>query len=534
MGGFSSLWPWKACPRGTCAQALTTIVSSTLASAGCGKWADKLACGEQECGFTKTEWTRIQGLANVGATPARPDTSNVHLPVVDAIGTLKANAVCDPVVQLGWRLYYETLLSGSVSDKDMTGSYAPTTRPTTNGQVSLSCKSCHDPQHAGSDITSVPRHVSIGAGWYDVNAQQTLNAARQPVLYWNGRTDSLWAQAAQVMESPVSMNGHRMKTFWVIVLRYRASFHLAELDTGFDSAIDALAQLLGPPPDLGTTDTETFESQYNDLPPLPGSTISSQEIVTRVHVGAAKAIAAYEWLLSSDGSAFDRFVNEGPDSSALSPAAVRGLRLFIGRASCVDCHNSPLLSDGKFHNVGIPQVGDHVPTTQTCGAGSSCDCSDGGLGPTCLPAGAHAGHQKLVDPAPNNLFYRGGPYDDVAPLTHVSDPSPPPAAFLGAWRTPSLRDVALTAPYMHDGSLATLADVVWHYDQADSSGTLGASELSPLLLTAQDRDDLVAFLESLTGEPGPKEIVGDPAKAGGDLDGGLSCAPQDGGGVIGP
>jgi cytochrome c peroxidase len=94
-----------------------------------------------------------------------------------------------------------------------------------------------------------------------------------------------------------------------------------------------------------------------------------------------------------------------------------------------------------------------------------------------------------------------------------------------------LRDVALTAPYMHDGSLATLADVVWHYDQADSSGTLGVSELSPLLLTAQDRDDLVAFLNSLTGEPGPKGILGDPSKVGGDLDGGLGCVSLDDGGV---
>jgi cytochrome c peroxidase len=86
----------------------------------------------------------------------------------------------------------------------------------------------------------------------------------------------------------------------------------------------------------------------------------------------------------------------------------------------------------------------------------------------------------------------------------------------------------MTAPYMHDGSLATLSDVVWHYDQADSSGTLGTSELSPLTLSAQDRDDLVAFLESLTGEPGPTEIIGPPA-AGESFDGGLASTPYDSG-----
>jgi cytochrome c peroxidase len=255
---------------------------------------------------------------------------------------------------------------------------------------------------------------------------------------------------------------------------------------------------------------------------------SPQEIVTRVHVNAAKAIAAYEWLLSSDGSPFDRYASEGANSSALLPAAVRGLRLFIGRASCIDCHNTPLFSDGKFHNIGIPQIGDHVPTVEVCKA-APCDCSNGDLGPTCLPAGAYAGHQKLVDPlAAKTDFYRGSAYDDNAPLSSVPDTTAPPVRLFGAWRTPSLRDVALTAPYMHDGSLATLSDVVWHYNQADSSGTLGTSELSPLTLNAQDRDDLVAFLESLTGVAGPKEILGPPPVADENPDGGLALAPDGG------
>jgi cytochrome c peroxidase len=278
--------------------------------------------------------------------------------------------------------------------------------------------------------------------------------------------------------------------------------------------------------------------QYKNLPSLPlgptGATpLSPQDIVTRVHVNAAKAIAAYEWLLSSDGSPFDRYANEGPNSSALSPAAVRGLRLFIGKASCIDCHNTPLFSDGKFHNIGIPQIGDHVPVVEAC-TSASCDCGNGNSGPTCLPAGAFAGHQKLVSPPATNVFHRGGAYDDSDSLSSVPDTTAPPARLMGAWRTPSLRDVALTAPYMHDGSLKTLSEVVWHYQQADSSGTLGTSELFPLTLSAQDRDDLVSFLESLTGEPGPKEILGPPPVAEGVPDGGIGFTAYDGGGVDGP
>ena len=516
------------------------VVVSAAGNMGCGNWADKLACGQQGCSFSEDEWTRVQSLANVGARPALPDTSNGYLPIADKRGMLKPDAIHDPVVQLGWQLYYEPLLSGNVYDKDSLGAHAPTTRPVgTFGQIHLSCASCHDPQSAGSDHSSVPRHVSIGAGWYDVNAQQTLNASRFPVLYWNGRTDTLWAQAAQVMESAVSMNGNRMKTFWVIATRYRASYQAAPFEEPLLADIDSLAEQLGPPPDLETTDIAELRKQYNNLPNLvPDPAIplhaSPQEIVTHVHVNAAKAIAAYEWLLSSDGSPFDRYASEGANSSALSPAAVRCLRLFIGKASCIDCHNTPLFSDGKFHNIGIPQIGDHVPTVEACKA-APCDCSNSGSGLTCLPAGAYAGHQKLVNPpAAKTDFYRGSVYDDGAPLSSVPDPTPPPARLFGAWRTPSLRDVALTAPYMHDGSLATLSEVVWHYNQADSSGTLGTSELSPLTLSDEERDDLVAFLESLTGEPGPKEIIGPPPGAGGGLDGGLASVPYDGGGVDGP
>ena len=76
---------------------------------------------------------------------------------------------------------------------------------------------CHDPKRAGADFSSAPNTVSIGAGWYDVNGEQTVNALYYPLLYWNGRSDSLWGQAAAVNESGVSMNSSRLNNFWVIL-----------------------------------------------------------------------------------------------------------------------------------------------------------------------------------------------------------------------------------------------------------------------------------------------------------------------------
>ena len=95
-----------------------------------------------------------------------------------------------------------------------------------------------------------------------------------------------------------------------------------------------------------------------------------KELVTRTQVNFGKAIEAYERTLLGGNSAFDRFVREGPDSDAISPTAKRGARLFVGKASCIDCHNGPLLSDGDYHNIGVPQMGDHVPTVVDCPEGS--------------------------------------------------------------------------------------------------------------------------------------------------------------------
>src|SRR5262249_32239336 len=136
-----------------------------------------------------------------------------------------AAALANPVVNLGWRLYHETALSGPLYNKDSLGNPAPTPRAADAcGSVGVSGATCPGPQRFGSDFTSFPRNVANGAGFYDVNGQQTLNAARYTLLYWNGRADALWAQAAQVMESAVSMNGDRLNTFYVVCSKYAAAY----------------------------------------------------------------------------------------------------------------------------------------------------------------------------------------------------------------------------------------------------------------------------------------------------------------------
>ena len=172
--------------------------------------------------------------------------------------------------------------------------------------------------------------------------------------------------------------------------------------------------------------------------------------------------------------------------------------MFVGKASCIDCHYTPLFSDGEFHDIGVPQTGEHVPTVADCTpATAKCDCTPGAEKGSCFPAGAWAGLTKLAasvekkdeDCATRELNFNNFRRDSCwSDGTADADPvrqaiiakayeGPPDASYKGAWRTPSLRDVALTAPYMHDGVYATLDEVVWHYNTG-----AGGSATSDFLL----------------------------------------------------
>lgn len=188
---------------------------------------------------------------------------------------------------------------------------------------------------------------------------------------------------------------------------------------------------------------QDLDELERELAAVPGCRKQFQEVfgtgVTRQ--GIAQALAAFQRTLLSGPSPVDRYL--AGDQSALSPQARRGLGLFMGDAGCIRCHHGPLLSDGKFYRVG-PTFDDRGLATIT------------------------------------------GKQDDVY-----------------KFRTPSLRNVAETGPYMHDGSLATLTDVVTYYYRGVPFTAPGGHSLdvAPLLDRSFDEiPDLVAFLKALSGE----------------------------------
>jgi cytochrome c peroxidase len=156
----------------------------------------------------------------------------------------------------------------------------------------------------------------------------------------------------------------------------------------------------------------------------------------------AQAVATFVRTRLSGSSAFDRFLTG--EATALGARERHGLQLFTGRARCARCHAGPLLSDEGFHNTGIAW-------------------RDGGF----LDLGRAA--------------ITGSDRDR------------------GAFKTPSLREVARTAPYMHDGSLARLADVIEFYDGGGRPNPNLDPDIRPLRLSAADKAALIAFLRSLSG-----------------------------------
>lgn len=532
------------------------------------------SCIEPPETFTSDEWKLLKGLANLPAPP--PDHSNKY--------------IGDPrVIALGKKFYFDTGFSGEATHVDMLNRFTSHGRAEKGTPLNISCNTCHQVTAAGGDHSSVPRAISVGGGAYDVNGQQTLNAAYWDLLYWNGRSDSLWSQIMAVTESEVSMASDRLKVVWRIADAYRDEYNAAFPEWPLPALMDTVAQqkarlnadgtcilaednscptlctkvsvgmnnwclprypLRGRPGFEGQTgfvDEGTFRAcQRGTVPPagVPTEpfndafdcmTIADQRAITRIYVNWAKAIAAYEYTLVSQPAPFDDWVNADGKAALLSPAAQRGAKLFVGKASCVDCHNTPLFADNKFHNIGVGQTGGTIPMVSECPQGGWCDCIDDDTHQpmNCLPHGARDGLRKLQSgKLRRDSFYSDDLQCQNAYWAHA-DPSYNAAHpeqcdgrvryyaetqtsragdYIAQWRTPSLRDVAKTGPYMHNGEYATLRAVVEHYNsggvtsQGDVQGRKDA-RIAPLALSPEEISDLVAFLESLTGAPLPDETT---------------------------
>lgn len=264
--------------------------------------------------------------------------------------------------------------------------------PRLSADNTISCATCHDPQLAWANHN--PVDVGIKGQKGTRNSGTILDAAYMDYQFWDGRAKTLEEQALGPIHNPVEMG---------------------------DTLENVVRKL---------TAIEGYRSQFTAV---FGGAVTSD--------GIAKAIAAFERTVLSGPSPYDRYV--AGDKRAMPEAAIRGMRLFNGKARCRTCHNGPMFSDQGFHNLGV-----------------GMDRSEPDIG------------REAVTKDPRDR---------------------------GRFKTPGLRNVALTWPYMHDGSVKTLAEVIELYDRGGVKNPTLDVFVVPLELTGDEQKDLVAFMEALTG-----------------------------------
>jgi cytochrome c peroxidase len=315
---------------------------------------------------------------------------------------------------------------------------------------SVSCASCHAPEKSWTD----GRKLAVGLAEADRNTPTLFNLRGHRWFGWDGANDNLWSQSVRPMLDSREMGMSERK----------------------------VADLIRDDGDLACRYRKAFGA--------PPSRTDDEAVV----VNAGKALAAFQETLVSGRTPFDEFrdaLARGDHKAAARypEDAQRGLRIFVGRGNCSLCHFGPNFSHGEFHELGIPVFK-----------------KAGGV-----DWGRYEGIKRLRASRFNLL----GPYNDDprrAPGTSTRHVALIPQAF-EQFKVPTLRNVALTAPYMHNGHLATLADVVRHYSEIDptllhvahmyfdplvSDVVPTDTLLKPLKLTSHQISYVVAFLETLT------------------------------------
>lgn len=347
-----------------------------------------------------------------------------------------------------------------------------------NGRVS--CATCHLP---GRDFQD-GRALSAGVGTTDRRAMPIAGTARLPFLFWDGRKDSQWAQALGPLESPVEHGGTRAQYAHVVAEFYRTEY---EQIFGRLPDLGAIPRVAGPVAEPGAAQA------WLGLPQ------DERDRVTAVFVNLGKAIAAYERRIEPGPTRFDTYV-ESISRTGRAPAGVltgdevAGLRLFTGKANCIQCHNGPLFTNGDFHNTGIP-ANLALPSDRGRATGARGVLAD--------------------------EFNRRSQWSDApAQVTELDFLKAGAPEQERAFKVPSLRNVAERAPYMHAGQLATLPEVLRHYNRAPAAPG-GHTELKPLKLNDRELSQLEAFLRTLSGPvqapaplaPGPGPGADAPPRA---------------------
>lgn len=327
-----------------------------------------------------------------------------------------------------------------------------------SGNQKVSCATCHREDYFFTD--NLP--LSHGMDTTPRRSMPLIGVAYNSWFFWDGRTDSLWAQALGPIENKLEHGISRTMSAYIISKYYRTEYEeIFGLLPEFME--DVFPQHARPALD----DPEALKAWVLMTPEQRGD-------VNRVYVNMGKSIAAFVRTILPEPSPFDLYVEQILSEKqltgrmALTDDEARGLRLFIGKAKCTNCHNGPLFTNSDFHNLGLPQKDEKKPDM---------------------------GRADAITQVLGSEFNCFGKYSDAKPSECVELRYIETSAdkFNGAFKTPTLRNVTERPPYMHAGQFSTIREVLEFYRSKAKNPELGHDKL-----TDEELDLLEIFLHTLS------------------------------------
>ncbi len=344
-------------------------------------------------------------------------------------------------IALGHQLFYDPRLSD-------------------NGENS--CATCHQPSMQYVDNLARAEGKGIGTR----KTPTIVGSAFNTWYFWDGRADSSWSQALGPIENSLELANTRVGAARLITTKYRASYEVIFGKLPSDSFWDDLPMAASP------TGSPEQRREWQRLAP------EKRNVINRIFVNVGKSLAAFQAQFRPAQARFDEYLdtitrdkNEAP-LGILTKEEIAGFKLFMGKARCIECHTGPRLTDDDFHNTAVPTPKDLQPDNGRAGA--------------------------LGQLGQSGFGCRSVYSDDISQCPEVKEDDSRDR-MLGAFRTPSLRNVSNHGPFMHSGQFRTLLEVVAHYNQAPTA-EIGRTPLQRLNLSVLEQKQLVAFLKTLATE----------------------------------
>lgn len=344
----------------------------------------------------------------------------------------------------------------------------------------ISCSSCHQPEKYFTDGLSQAKALGVGKR----STPTLLGAVWSPWQYWDGRKDSLWSQALEPIEHRDEMGTDRATFVRKLLKYYRDDYQEIFGKISNLKKLQRSAKNASPSKHISHVKLEKRWQALDE---------GMRTQINRIFTNAGKSLMAYQRQLILPLSRFDKFVDALSDYSSsghlpgreaeipyLSPQEISGMRLFMGKGNCASCHNGPFFTNYEFHNIGAPEFNEKQ-----------------------VDLGRYSGVQSLMHDEFSCLsVWSDAQQSQCQEMMFLKRSGP---ELVGAFKTPTLRNISQTAPYMQSGQFLDLTQVLNHYNvpvppfyDRGQHPNRPHFDILPLKLEQDEIENILFFLDALT------------------------------------